>query len=131
MRRRIRICFLLAALVVVVAIVTTRQERQAFYQVVGREMERFTTALTDLYHKVRHTTHEAALHSEDYDFNMEPIAPTDSSALDLKREGKENVNIIFYEEEPWYLTGEDLREYYKSGIQYLEKKAAERADTQE
>lgn len=53
------------------------------------------------------------------DISNHPTVETDSTARDLKRVGKEDVNIQFYEEDTWYLNKEDLKEYYESAKRAL------------
>jgi len=58
-------------------------------------------------------------HDAAEDISNHPTVETDSTARDLKRVGKEDVNIQFYEEDTWYLNKEDLKEYYESAKRAL------------
>jgi hypothetical protein len=58
-------------------------------------------------------------HDAAEDISNHPTVETDSTARDLRREGQENVNIQFYEEDTWYLNKEDLKEYYESAKRAL------------
>ena len=60
-------------------------------------------------------------HDATEDICNHPTVETDSTARDLKREGKEDVNIQFFEKDTWYLNKEDLKEYYESAKRALKE----------
>ena len=60
-------------------------------------------------------------HDAKEDISNHPTVETDSTARDLKREGKEDVNIQFEEKDTWYLNKEDLKEYYESAKRALKE----------
>lgn len=60
-------------------------------------------------------------HGEMEDIANHPKVETDSTARDMRRQGKEDVNIHFYEDDTWYLNKEDLKDYYESAKRAVEE----------
>ena len=47
----------------------------------------------------------------------------------MRRQGKEDVNIQFYEEDTWYLNTEDLKDYYESAKRAVKDAVSDREQT--
>lgn len=60
-------------------------------------------------------------HDATEDISNHPKVETDSTARDMRRQGKEDVNIQFYEEDTWYLNKEDLKEYYEAAKRVIKE----------
>lgn len=59
-------------------------------------------------------------HDASEDISNHPKAETDSTARDLRRQGKEDVNIQFYEE-TWYLNKEEIKEYIEDAKRLIKE----------
>ena len=70
-------------------------------------------------------------HSESEDIANHPKVETDSTARDMRRQGKEDVNIQFYEEDTWYLNTEDLKDYYESAKRAVKDAVSDREQTRD
>jgi len=60
-------------------------------------------------------------HDAAEDISNHPIVEADSTARDMRRQGKEDVNIQFYEEDTWYLNKEDLKDYYEAAKRVIKE----------